>query len=301
MKVLITGATGLIGTELVSSLLSKGHSVNCLTTSRDKIISKPNYYCYHWNPQKGQIDENCLINVDAIVHLAGATISKRWTKAYKKEILDSRIQSAELLYKTLKNNPHQVKHFVSASATGIYPESHQKIYDETTTEKDSGFLAEVVVKWEESANQFDALHLKVSKIRTGLVLAKQGGALPAMAKPIKFGLGAKMGSGLQVQSWIHLHDLVRLYVHLIENELEGVYNGVAPNPVTNAELTKQIANTLHRPLWLPNIPEFLMKLILGEMSFLLFSSKNVSAQKVLKSDFSFQFPTLEEALRDIYN
>lgn len=300
MKILVTGATGMVGTELVALLISQGHSVNCLTTSKDKIISKPGYYCYFWNPEKGQIDENCLIGVDAIVHLAGASISKRWTESYKKEILESRVLSAQLLYKTLQKNPHQVKQFVSASAIGIYPESHEKVYDEHATQTATGFLADVVKQWEAAADQFGQLGLKVCKLRTGLVLSSKGGALPEMAKPVKFGLGANMGDGSQIQSWIHLEDLVRLYHFLIDNKLEGTYNGVAPNPVSYAALNKALAKKLEKPLFLPNIPQFIMKLVLGEMASLLFSSKNVSAYKVIHAGFRFQYPTLEMALDEIY-
>ncbi|MES2748257.1 MAG: TIGR01777 family oxidoreductase [Bacteroidota bacterium] len=300
MKILITGATGLIGEALTSLLIEKGHSVNYLTTDTNKIVSKPNSYGYFWNPSEGKIDENCLINVDAIIHLAGASIAKRWTTSYKNEIVESRILSAELLYKTLKKYPHQVKQIISASAIGIYPESESLSYDESTTEKDTGFLGNVVSKWEESVDKFQQLQLKVCKIRTGVVLAKNGGALPEMAKPIKMYLGANMGNGKQIQSWIHINDLVQLYYFALQNELEGVFNAVAPNPVSNAELTKAIAKKLHKPLFLPSIPEFVMHFILGEMASLVFSSKNVSAKKVIKTGFQFQFPTLETALADIY-
>src|SRR6478672_2251332 len=208
MKILITGATGLIGQELIQTVLDSGHAVNYLTTSVNKKIAKPNCYGYFWNPDSATIDESCLINVDAIIHLAGASIAKRWTKSYKQEILDSRTLSAQLLFNTLKNNPHQVKYFISASAIGIYPESEIISYDETTKETDAGFLADVVKKWEDSADVFKQLHIKVTKIRTGVVLSAKGGALPEIAKPIKWGLGANIGNGRQIQSWIHITDLV---------------------------------------------------------------------------------------------
>lgn len=300
MKILVTGATGLIGQELVSLLLEKGHSINYLTTSVNKKIAKPNCYGYYWNPESNTIDENCLINVDAIIHLAGASIAKRWTKSYKQEILDSRIQSAQLLYNTLKNNPHQVKQFVSASAIGIYPESEIISYDEATIETDTGFLADVVKKWEESADKFRLLKIKVAKIRTGVVLAAKGGALPEIARPIKWGLGANIGNGRQIQSWIHIDDLVRLYAFVVESQLEGIYNGVSPNPISNAELTRTIAKVLQKPLLLPNIPEFVLKLILGEMALLLFSSKNCSANKILKQGFKFKYTNIDSAIKAIY-
>lgn len=300
MKILITGATGLVGRELVKLLLARNHSVNYLTTSISKIESKPNYQGFYWNPQQGKIDENCLYEVDAIVHLAGASISKRWTNAYKQEIIESRILSAELLYNLVKKHPNSVKQFVSASGTAIYPESFTKVYDENTKVTEDSFLSNVVKKWEESADRFQVLGLKVCKIRTGIVLSEQGGALPEMVKPIKMGFGAAFGSGRQTQSWIHIEDLAALYLFVIEKQLEGTFNAVTSNPVSNAMLTKVIAKILKKPLWLPNIPEFIMKLVLGEMSYLLFSSKNLSSQKIQDIGFEFKFPQLEQAIRDLY-
>ena len=301
MKILITGATGLVGSELVELLLSKNHSVNFLTTSKSKIESKPNYQGFYWNPEQGKIDENCLYGVDAIVHLAGANIAKRWTNAYKQEIIESRILSSELLYNLIRKTPNQVKQFISASGTAIYPESITKVYDETTKESEDSFLSNVVKKWEESANRFQSLGIKVCKLRTGIVLSNIGGALPEMVKPIKMGFGAAMGNGKQMQSWIHINDLVEMYCFALENQLEGVYNAVTSSPVSNKELTIAIAKTLKRPLFLPNVPQFVMKLILGEMSYLLFSSKNLSSDKIQNRGFRFQYPKIEKALSNLYS
>ena len=300
MNILITGATGLIGTQLVKLLIENGHTIHYLTTSKNKIQDQPNYFGYYWNPENGIIDENSLIGVDVIVHLAGANIAKRWTNAYKQEIVESRKLSSELLFDVLKNNPHQVKQIVSASGTAIYPESHTKIHDESTTEMEDNFLANVVLKWEESVDRFQVLGVKVCKLRTGIVFSNNGGALPEMAKPIKMGLGAAMGNGKQIQSWIHITDLVALYYFVIQNQLEGVFNAVSPKPISNADLTKAIAKVLHKPLFLPNIPAFVMKIILGEMSVLLFSSKNLSAKKIQDCGFKFKFPETQQALKDLY-
>lgn len=300
MKILITGATGLVGKELVKFLLAKNHTIHYLTTSVSKIESKTNYQGFYWNPELGKIDDNCLYEVDVIVHLAGANIANRWTNAYKQEIIESRILSSELLYNLVRKTPNQVKQFVSASGTASYPESFTKVYDETTIEAEDSFLSNVVKKWEESADRFQVLNLKVCKVRTGLVLSDKGGALPEMVKPIKMGFGAVMGNGKQMQSWIHIDDLVSLYSFVIEKQLEGVYNAVSPNPVSNNELTKAIAKVLKKPLWLPNIPEFVMKLILGEMSYLLFSSKNLSSEKIQSLGFKFEFPRIELALNNLY-
>ena len=301
MKILITGATGLIGTELVKALLAEGHTINYLTTSVSKIESKPNYHGFYWNPQQSKIDENCIFGVDVIVHLAGANIAKRWTNGYKQEIIESRTLASELLYNLVKKNPNQVKQFVSASGTAIYPESFDKVYDETTTETEDSFLSNVVKKWEESADRFQVLGLKVCKLRTGIVLSNLGGALPEMVKPIKMGFGAAMGNGKQIQLWIHIYDLVAMFIFAIENQLKGVYNAVSPNPTSNQDLTTVIAKTLKKPLFLPNIPEFVMKLLLGEMSYLLFSSKNLSSHKIIDEGFQFQFLNIKEAIEDLYS
>lgn len=300
MKVLITGATGLIGNELVSLLLQNGVSIHYLTTSKKKIENELNYKGFYWNPEQGIIDENCLMGVDAIIHLAGATISKRWTNSYKQEIIESRLLSSAVLFKALKNNPNQVKQIVSASGTAIYPNNDKVIYDENSQEIDNSFLGNVVFKWEESVDKFKSLGLKVCKLRTGIVLSNKGGALIEMAKPIKMGIGSPFGTGKQIQSWIHIHDIAALYFFAISNDLEGVYNAVAPNPVSNEKLTMTIATVLKKPLFMPNIPKFMMKLLLGEMHELLFENRNISSQKITEKGFVFKYKTIEKALENIY-
>jgi len=299
MRILITGATGLIGNEIVSLLLQNGVSVHYLTTSKKKIENQPNYKGFFWNPEQGIIDENCLMGVDAIIHLAGASISKRWTKAYKQEIIESRIFSSNVLFKALKENPNQVQQIVSASGTAIYPNSSTVIYSENSTDIDDNFLGNVVVKWEESIDKFQLLNIKVCKLRTGIVFSNKGGALVEMLKPIKLGFGSLFGDGKQMQSWIHLHDLAAMYFFAVANSWEGVFNAVAPYPITNEALTKTIARILNKPLFMPNIPEFVMSLLLGEMHELLFTNKNLSAKKALATGFTFQYPTAEKALENI--
>lgn len=299
MKILITGATGLVGKELIALLLENGYEIHYLTTSQSKIESKPHYQGFYWNPEQSIIDENCLMGVDAIVHLAGATVSKRWTTNYKQEIIESRTLSSNLLYSCLKNHPNEVKQIVSASAIGIYPDSFTQVYTEDDQSVDDSFLGQVVVKWEESVDVFSRLNIKVCKLRTGLVLAKKGGALTEMLKPIKMGLGSPFGSGDQVQSWIHVEDLARMYLFAIQNQWEGIFNAVAPNPVTNAELTKTIAKTIHKPLFMPSIPKFIMKLVLGEMHQLLFSSQHVSSVKAEKNGFQFRYRDLTKTLDNL--
>ena len=296
MTILITGATGLVGQELVNLLLQNGYTIHYLSTSKSKLVSQNNYKGFFWNPKKSEIDTNALTGVEVIIHLAGASVAKKWTTAYKEEIIESRVLSTQLLYQTLQKNSHQVKQIISASAVGIYPDSLTDIYHETDLDIDVSFLGNVVKQWENEVSQFEKLEIIVSKIRIGIVLAKNGGALQEMAKPIKYGVGAAFGSGEQYQSWIHVQDLVAIFQFVMENRLPGIYNGVAPYPVTNSELTKAIAKTLGKPLFFPNIPKFVMKLILGEMHQILFSSQHVSCRKILDENFQFKFASLDKAL-----
>lgn len=299
MKVLITGATGLIGTALTKTLLKNNHAVHYLTTSINKIVSQPNYKGFYWNPNEGTIDVNCIEGVDVIVHLAGASISKRWTNAYKQELIESRLLSSHLLFGLVKKSQNQVKHFISASGTAIYPDSFSKVYDENSPEIEDSFLSNLVVKWEESANQFQLLSIKTTVLRTGIVFSAKGGALAKMVKPIQYGVGSGFGSGKQVQSWIHIEDLVKLYYFVITNQVEGILNAVAPNPISNQELTKTIARILKRPLLLPNIPQFAMKLILGEMHTLLFQNKTIMPKRAHQLGFKFEYDTPEKALNNL--
>lgn len=299
MRVLITGATGLIGQEMVKLCHEKDIKVNYLTTSKSKIVQEENYKGFYWNPKAKEIDADCFKEVDAIVHLAGATVSKRWTPSYKKEILSSRTETTALLVNTLKELTHTVKQVVSASAIGIYPDSLINYYDESHNEISSSFLGQVVSVWEQASDEFLKLNITVSKIRIGLVLSNKGGALMEIVKPIKFGLGAAFGNGKQWQSWIHIKDLANLFLYVLQNNLKGVYDGVAPNPTSNSELTKTAASVLHKPLFMPNIPKFFMKLVLGEMHILLFESQRVSSKKIADEGFLFKFNYLEPALNNL--
>ncbi|SRX53980.1 TIGR01777 family oxidoreductase [Aequorivita sp. CIP111184] len=298
-KVLITGATGLIGRELIKQCHQEGISVNYLTTSKEKIKNTDNYKGFYWNPQKREIDLNAFEGITAIINLAGASISKRWTKKYKKVIIDSRVESMNFIYETLQNLEHNIEHFISASGISIYPNSKTKLYTEEDTEVDDTFLADVVIAWEAAAVKFKDLGMEVSKVRTGIVLAKEEGALPQIAKPIKLGVGAPLGSGEQWQSWIHIEDIAGIYLFILKNQLEGKFNAVAPNPVQNKKMTKLIASKLDCPLWLPNIPAFALKLLLGEMSVLVLEGQLVSSHKIEELGYSFKFYNLENALQDL--
>ena len=296
MRILITGATGLVGKKIVTLLLQKGIAVNYLTTSKSKIQNQDNYHGLYWNPQQGIIDENCFLNVDVIVHLAGANISKRWTNAYKQELVESRVLSSNLIFKTLKDNPNQVKQIISASGIAIYPNSDTTIYTEESLEKEDSFLGNLVVKWEQSVDKFNMLNIKVCKIRTGIVLSKKGGALTEMLKPVKLGMGSAYGNGKQIMSWIHIDDLVGIYFIAIQNSLEGVYNAVATNPISNKELIHTIAKILHKPLFLTAIPKFVFKLLLGEMHQLLFTNQKISNQKIVNAGYIFKYNFVDKAL-----
>jgi len=299
MTVLITGATGLIGREIVKQCHDKGFNVHYLTTSKSKLATESNYKGFFWNPNNNEIDHSCFDGVSTVINLVGASISKRWTESYKKEILESRTKTAQLLQDTIRLYNYNIKHVVSASAIGIYPSSFTNYYDEAYDQNSDSFLGTVVAQWEDAIDGFKELGCKVAKIRIGLVLARQGGALPEIIKPIKFGAGAAFGNGKQWQSWIHVTDLANIFLHVVAHKLEGVYNGVAPNAVTNSELTKTVAKVLHRPLIMPNIPKPLMKLILGEMHMLLFESQRVSSDKIKAKGFYFKYANLKPALIDI--
>lgn len=289
----------MIGQELVKVLRQNHVKIHYLSTSREKLVHSENYKGFYWNPKENEIDVNAFEGVSVIYHLAGATVAKRWTSSYKKEILESRIVPTQLLYSTLEKNPNQVNQIISASAIGIYPDSLGAIYNEENKGVDDSFLGEVVQRWETEVDAFKKLNCKVTKIRIGIVLSNKGGALPKMVTPIKYGLGAAFGSGKQYQSWIHIEDLAAIFYYTLVSELDGIYNAVAPHPVTNATLTKEIARVLKRPLWLPNIPKFLMKIVLGEMHILVFSSQSVSALKILNEGYQFKFASVEKALDNL--
>lgn len=299
MKILIAGATGLIGTELVKQCHEAHIKVHYLTTSPEKIENRPNYQGFLWDPAQGRIDQQALDGVTAIINLAGANVSKRWTTSYKKLILDSRIESAAVLFNALKNSNHEVTHYISASGISIYPASLDTYYKEDHPKTDDSFLASVTVALEVAADRFQELGLKVCKVRTGIVLDFKGGALPLLVQPIKKGVGAALASGKQWQSWIHIEDIAGIYLYLLLQGFEGVYNGVGPQPCTNSEVTKKIAAQLDKRLWLPKIPPFVLRLMLGEMAELVIDGQKVSADKIIDSGYHFKYPAIEEALQDL--
>jgi uncharacterized protein (TIGR01777 family) len=296
--ILITGATGMIGKRLIADLLQNGHRVAILSRKPTKI---KDVQVFLWNIEKGEMDQNCLNEVDTIVHLAGAGIAdQKWTKERKKQIIDSRVDSTKLLYKTIQETGNHVKNFISSSASGYYGDREDELLLESTA-AGTGFLAECCVLWEEQIDKIKELGLRVVKFRTGFVLGKNGGGLTSLARPIKFFAGAALGTGKQWVPWIHINDIAAMYLHAIENDsYSGAYNGCAPNPVTNEMLTKAVAKKLHRPVWPINVPEKVLEMILGKMSIIVTISTNLSAQKILDEGFNYEFVHVEDALEDIY-
>jgi uncharacterized protein (TIGR01777 family) len=297
--ILLTGATGMLGKHLIQSLLSEGHRVSILSR-KPQTMSQVNVFL--WDVDRGQIDARCLDGVDTIIHLAGENIaSEKWTEKRKREIVDSRVLSAGLLFKTLAAYKNEVRVFISAAAVGYYGNRGDEILTESSP-AGNDFMSDCCAAWEHAADQGKGLGLRVIKIRTGVVLSKADGALPQMAKPIQLFAGAPLGTGKQWIPWIHYNDITRIYIHAVKDHLaEGVYNACAPSPVTNKTLTKAVAKILHRPVWPFCIPETLMKLILGEMSAVVINSTNTSAQKLLDTGFVFKYNRLEDALSDIYS
>ncbi len=296
--ILVTGGTGLLGKKLTNALLTKGYTVSHLSR---KPGNDARVKTYLWDIQKGIIDENCIDGVDAIIHLAGSGIADgRWTEDRKKEIIESRTKSIELVYKVLKSKPHQVTSVISASGVGYYNDRGDELMHEDDAPAHD-FMGTCCIQWENAVDEGEQLGLRVVKFRTGVVLDKDGGALPQLAMPIKLGAGSPLGNGKQWIPWIHHEDVVDMYLYGMEHtELKGAYNMVAPNPVTNAQLTKAVAKQLHRPLWLPNVPAFALKLLFGEMSIVVLGSTKVSAQKIEDAGFKFKYPDVTSALKEIY-
>ncbi|MBC3784987.1 TIGR01777 family oxidoreductase [Spirosoma utsteinense] len=307
--VLITGGTGTIGRRLTQLLQQQGYQVSLLSrqvssatsagTQPDSSVS-----VYQWDIRKGHLDPQAIQTADHIIHLAGAGVAdERWTDARKDEILTSRTESTELIAKALANNPHHVKSFIASSAIGYYGGDTG---DRPLTETSSGgsdFLAQVTRAWERSEDQVAALGIRTVKMRTGVVLTMAGGALPKLAQPVRLGAGAPIGSGQQYISWIHLDDLCRLYIRALEDESwQGVYNAVAPGPVTNETLTRTIARVLNRPMLLPNIPNFAIKLMFGELAITVIGGNYVLNKRISEeTDFQYQHGELEYALRELLN
>jgi len=299
MRILIAGATGLIGKELVAQLLEKDRVVHYLTTRKSELKSTDNYKGFYWNPKRGIIDTKAFEDVGVIINLAGANVSRRWTRSHKRSIIRSRTEPAQLLFESLKKGKYPIRHYISASGISVYPSSFDHLYHEHYEGCSASFLGQVVKTWEETADMFTELGIKVAKIRTGIVLDETDGALPTIMKPIKMGVGALLGTGEQWQSWIHIQDIAGIYMHVMNHGLEGIYNAVSPNPVTNKKMTIIIANLLDKSLWVPPIPAFILRIILGEMADIALESQLVSAEKIQENGYQFKYVNLENALDNL--
>ncbi len=290
-NILIAGGTGLIGKKLVALLSEKGHSVSVLSRS------PKGHNQFLWDPQNNLIDESILSSVDVLINLSGAGIAdKRWTKSRKKELFDSRIKTNQFLF-SLANRMPNLSHFICSSGINCYG------YEDSTTihvESDpfgNDYLSQLVKDWEQSADLFLAKCV-VAKIRTAVVLDSEGGALKKMIPAIKIGLGSPLGSGKQDVAWIHITDLVRVFEHTIDKNLAGSYNTIA-GYTPNKEFNQKIAEILNKSFWAPNVPRFILKLILGEMSIILLEGVKASHEKLSSTGFEFNFKTLDSALKDV--
>jgi uncharacterized protein (TIGR01777 family) len=298
MKILITGGSGLIGTHLTERLIAKHYEVVHLSRSPRRSSAKT----FSWKPDERFIDSEALKGVNVVVHLAGAGIAdKRWNKRYKEEILTSRAATARLLVETLRGSKHDVTTFVSSSGISYYGtgDPTRNAFAEWDP-PGNDYMAYVTVEWEREVAIVKELGIRPVMIRTGLVLTRNGGALDKLTMPVKWLVGAPLGSGSQWINWIHINDLCDIYIKAIEDTLmEGPYNAVAPNPVSNKELTREIARVLKRPLWLPNVPGFVVRMIAGEVAEVVLKGGKVSSKKIEDAGFRFQYRDIEPALRDL--
>jgi hypothetical protein len=297
-KVLITGGTGLIGSRLTEILLQNGFEVSYLSRKKeDGKIKK-----YQWDIHKKTVDEEALTNADYIINLAGANVfEKKWNKEFKKEILESRTESVQLIYDTLKVIPHHVKAFISASAIGYYGLDTGEEWVNENAPGGDDFLAEVVENWEQAIKKIESLSIRTAIFRIGIVMSNKGGALEKLIGPIKKNAGAVIGSGKQYVSWVHIDDVCYMFLKALEDEsVKGVYNATAPTPVTNHDLTHEAAKTVGKSIVLPNVPAFALKLMLGsEKASIVLGGNRVSSEKIAKTGYNFHYKELKSALQNL--
>lgn len=297
-NVLISGGTGFVGKHLTALLIKRGYSVSILT--RKVQANQKDIFYYKWDVAQQTIDEKAVEKADFIIHLAGENIAeKRWTAKRKAAIIESREQSTVLLYSAIKKQNKKLEAFVSASAVGIYGAVNgpEICTEEMTPAND--FLGYTCQKWEDSLDFIENRHIRTVKIRTGLVLGKGDGFLSKLAPLFKYRLGSVIGSGKQYMPWIHIDDLCEMYVLALENdEMQGAYNAAVQDDTTNAVFSKTLACVYGYSIWLPAVPEFLIKLAMGEMSKIVLTGRRVSSKKIEAAGFRFQFKNLEGALRN---
>jgi uncharacterized protein (TIGR01777 family) len=295
-NILITGGSGLIGQEVTRVLEEKGYEVAWLSRNPEKYTQKS----FDWDVNGQKMDSAALSWCDGLIHLAGAGVAeKRWTDERKREILSSRVLSTLLLYDQLKTMNKRPEAVIASSAVGYYGMSTEdKLMHEGSSPGDD-FLADVVKKWEAESEKFSTLGIRTVKLRIGIVLAKDGGALKEMLKPP---VAAPLGSGRQYMSWIHIRDLAEMFVYALENQgIQGEYNAVGPVPVSNMILTLKAAKAVNKPFINIGVPKFGLKILLGEMADMVLGGNRVSNDKIQSSGFMYRFPLLDMALADIYN
>ncbi len=295
-KILITGGAGLIGTRLTALFLSKGYQVNVL--SRSKRPNSENVTHFLWNIDRNEIDINCFEGVGCIVNLAGAGVAdKRWSDKRKALILSSRVDSLRLLGEALTKNNIKIDTLISASATGYYGVDDIKLFEEDDS-NGTDFLASVVVDWEIAVDRLQSYFKNIVKIRIGLVLASEGGAFVKIVQPIKLFVGAPLGTGKQAMPWIHVEDLCELMVLAFEKSWRGNFNAVT-GITTNEEFTKIAAHQLNKPLILPNVPKFVLQLMLGDMTEMVLRGIRVSGDKILEKGFKPKFTDVNDVIKNL--
>jgi len=298
MKVLITGGSGMLGSAITKQLISENISVVHLTRNKS---SKHDIKNYEWDWEKNKIDENCFDGVTDIIHLAGAGIAEKpWTTKRKKEIVKSRVLTARLILKRLKELNHPLNSFTSASGVGYYGAITNNKTHEETDSSHPDFISDCCVQWENSVDQFSEI-TRTTKLRLGIILDKNNGAVAKIARIIKKNIGAPIGSGKQFMPWIHLDDAVGLFLFALKNKsISGTYNAVATEHVNNKFFTETLAKKLNKKLRLPNVPSIILKLIYGELADILLEGVKVNNDKIIASGYSFKHNKLSDALEDIY-
>lgn len=300
MKILITGATGLIGKEIGKKLVKRGHEITVLTRDPQEARGKLPFPAtiLRWNSFDEELPSIFFDGVDSVIHLAGESIADgRWTKTRKKIIRDSRVLGTRNIVNAIKQSNKTVKQFISASAIGIYGNGNDWVDETSPNGKD--FLAEVCRDWELESLKLKDEGISVVNPRIGIVLSRKGGALEKMIPPFSLGVGGAVGNGSQWMSWIHLEDLTNLFVFLVDNShLSGAFNAVAPEPVTNKEFSRSLAASFNKKLFIP-VPPFVLKAALGEMSSLITDGQKVSSEKIQRAGFKFKYPTAESALNEL--
>lgn len=297
-NVLISGGSGFIGKQLTHLLIENGFSVSILSRSDKQNTSDISYY--KWNVDNHYIDETAILKADFIIHLAGENIAgKRWTRKRKQSIIDSRVQSTQLIYDVLKSKNKKLEAFVSASGIGIYGSVNGPEICTEEMPPANDFLGITCQKWETAADSIGSLGIRTIKIRTGLVLGNGEGFLEKLMPIFKLKLGSALGSGNQYMPWIHIDDLCAIYLKAIKNTtMKGAYNAAIADDTTNSSFSKTLAKIYGYSIWLPNVPAFVLKLAMGEMAEIIHTGRRVSADKIEKLGFQFQFKNLEIALRN---